>query len=122
MQRALADAEIEPDAVDYINAHGTSTPINDRTESRAIEEVFGAHAHKLWISSTKSMTGHMLGAAGAVEAGICALVVQPRRSCPPPSTRRRPIPTAPRLRAQHCSGSAGHRSPCPTASALAAPT
>lgn len=91
MQRALADAEIEPDAVDYINAHGTSTPINDRTESRAIEEVFGAHAHKLWISSTKSMTGHMLGAAGAVEAGICALVVS-RGEVPPTINQTTPDP------------------------------
>lgn len=67
MQRALQSAGIEPEAVDYINAHGTSTEYNDRVETMAIKELFGGHAYKLVISSTKSMTGHLLGAAGAVE-------------------------------------------------------
>jgi len=73
MQAALEDAEISPVEVQYINAHGTSTPHNDRIETRAIKQVFGAHAHQLGVSSTKSMTGHALGAAGGIEAAITAL-------------------------------------------------
>jgi len=73
MRNALNDAGIKPEQVDYINAHGTSTLLNDKTETKVIKEVFGAHAGKVMISSTKSMTGHMLGATGAVEAAICAL-------------------------------------------------
>ncbi|MCP4151682.1 MAG: beta-ketoacyl-ACP synthase II [bacterium] len=68
MKKAIADAGINPDAVDYINAHGTSTALNDKLETQAIKTVFGQHAHSVSISSTKSMTGHMLGATGAVEA------------------------------------------------------
>src|SRR6266705_5264017 len=70
MRRALQKAGLRPDQVDYINAHGTSTPYNDRTETQAIKACFGEHAYKLAISSTKSMTGHTLGAAGAIEAVI----------------------------------------------------
>ena len=76
MQAALAQAEVEPDVVDYINAHGTSTPYNDRLETLAIKRCFGEHARSLVISSTKSMTGHLLGAAGGLEAGITALVIR----------------------------------------------
>ncbi len=76
MRRALADAGLPPESVDYINAHGTSTPHNDRIESLAIRRVFGAHADRLAVSSTKSMTGHALGAAGGIEAIISALVVR----------------------------------------------
>jgi len=76
LQRTLDDAKVGTDGVDYINAHGTSTPYNDKFETAAIRKVFGADADKLMVSSTKSMTGHMLGAAGAIEAAVCAKVIQ----------------------------------------------
>ena len=75
MRNALEDAELKPEAIDYINVHGTATPVGDLSEAKAIKEVFGEHAYKLNISSTKSMTGHMLGAAGAMEALRCVLSV-----------------------------------------------
>ncbi len=75
MTRALEDAGIAPGDVQYINAHGTSTPLNDKTETLAIKTVFGEAARRLAVNSTKSMTGHLLGAAGGLEAGISALVL-----------------------------------------------
>jgi 3-oxoacyl-[acyl-carrier-protein] synthase II len=68
MTNALRDAKIAPEEVDYVNVHGTATPLGDRSEIKAIQKVFGDHAYKLNISSTKSMTGHLLGAAGAIES------------------------------------------------------
>ena len=76
MKAALEDAEMKPEDIDYINVHGTSTPVGDISEVKAITKLFGQHAYELNISSTKSMTGHLLGAAGAVEALICCLSVQ----------------------------------------------
>ncbi|MDR1222812.1 MAG: beta-ketoacyl-ACP synthase II [Tannerella sp.] len=76
MRNALEDAELKPESIDYINVHGTSTPVGDLSEAKAIREVFGDHAFNLNISSTKSMTGHMLGAAGAMEIMACVLSVQ----------------------------------------------
>lgn len=76
MRNTLADAKVLPEQVDYVNAHGTSTPYNDRLESMAIKKVFGEHASKLSVSSTKSMTGHLLGGSGGLEAGIVALALR----------------------------------------------
>lgn len=75
MKMALKDAKLDASAIDYINAHATSTPIGDNRESEAIEHVFGDHAKKLWVSSTKSMTGHLLGAAGALESAVCVMAL-----------------------------------------------
>jgi 3-oxoacyl-[acyl-carrier-protein] synthase II len=87
MRMALARAGIGPEAVDYINAHGTSTPLNDRYETMAIRDVFGEHADRLAVSSTKSMIGHAMGAAGAIEAYVCAKVVS--TGCIPPTINYR---------------------------------
>ena len=76
MQMAIADAKIAPEDIDYINAHGTSTPLNDKGETKAVKLALGEHANKVMMSSTKSMTGHLLGASGAVEGIITALSVQ----------------------------------------------
>lgn len=91
MVLALADAGLRPEDVDYVNAHGTSTPYNDANETRAIKQVFEAHASRLAISSTKSMTGHLIGAAGAVEAIATALAIE-RGVIPPTINYRTPDP------------------------------
>ena len=110
MKMAIKDAGITPEGVDYINAHGTSTPLNDLTETLAIKKVFGGHAKKVPISATKSMTGHLLGAAGSTEAIFTVLSIrdgimpptinyeEPDPQCDldyvPNVARRKPIRTA----------------------------
>ena len=91
MRMALKKAGIAPEKVDYINAHGTSTPINDPTETLGVKSLFGEHAYKLAMSSTKSMTGHLLGAAGGLEAGITALAVY-HQIAPPTTNQEKPDP------------------------------
>jgi len=91
MQMALADAELDPENINYINAHGTSTPLNDVVETRAIKSVFGEHAYKLAISSTKSMTGHMLGGAGGIESVFLALTLK-NQIIPPTINLENPDP------------------------------
>jgi 3-oxoacyl-[acyl-carrier-protein] synthase II len=91
MQSALDSACVRPGVVDYINAHGTSTPINDPNETLAIKRCFGDHAHRLAVSSTKSMTGHLLGAAGGLEAGITALAIR-HQTLPPTINLDNPDP------------------------------
>jgi 3-oxoacyl-[acyl-carrier-protein] synthase II len=91
MQMALADADMAPEDIDYINAHGTSTPLNDKCETHAIKTVFQDHARKLAISSTKSMTGHMLGAAGGIEAVFTALSINDQLA-PPTINLENPSP------------------------------
>ena len=91
MRHALKKAGVRPEEIDYINAHGTSTPINDPTETLAVKQTFGEHAHRLVMSSTKSMTGHLLGAAGGLEAGITALAVRDQL-VPPTINLDRPDP------------------------------
>lgn len=91
MEETLADAGVRPEEVDYINAHGTSTEYNDKFETMAIKRLFGEHAYKLAVSSTKSMTGHLLGGAGGLEAGISALALQ-NQTIPPTANYQTPDP------------------------------
>lgn len=91
MEMALSDAGLKPEDIDYINAHGTSTDINDKFETMAIKAAFGEHAHKLAISSTKSMMGHLLGAAGAIEAAVLALTLK-EQIIPPTINLENPDP------------------------------
>lgn len=91
MANALEDANLPPTAVDYINAHGTSTDLNDKYETQAIKAIFGDHAWKMGISSTKSMTGHLLGAAGGVEGAFAVLAID-RQIMPPTINYEHPDP------------------------------
>jgi len=91
MQMAIDDAGIKPSDVQYVNAHGTSTELNDASETAAIKKVFGDHAYKLAVSSTKSMVGHLLGAAAGVEAIFCALAIQ-NDIIPPTINQEHPDP------------------------------
>ena len=102
MTRAMRKAGIEPDEVDYINAHGTGTPLNDRAETAAIKPAFGEHAKKLAVSSTKSMHGHLMGGAGALEAiaaiqAIAARASSRRRSTTKCRTRTATSTTCPNV-------------------------
>lgn len=76
MKMAINDAQLNPEQIQYVNAHGTSTPVGDELETQAIHRIFGDHAKKLWVSSTKSMTGHALGAAGALESAFCVMALK----------------------------------------------
>jgi 3-oxoacyl-[acyl-carrier-protein] synthase II len=91
MRNAVKDAGIEPSQVDYINAHGTSTEVGDRAETQAIKRAFGEHAWKVAVSSTKSMTGHMLGGAGGLEAGITVMAIRDQVA-PPTINQENPDP------------------------------
>jgi 3-oxoacyl-[acyl-carrier-protein] synthase II len=91
MALAVEDAEIRPNEVDYINAHGTSTEYNDMNETQAIKKVFGDHAYKIPVSSTKSMTGHLLGAAGAIE-GVYSVLALHHGVVPPTINYENPDP------------------------------
>ena len=91
MKMALADAQVHPDDIDYINAHGTSTPLNDKFETLAIKKVFQEEAYRIPISSTKSMTGHLIGAAAALEAAITVLSIN-RSEIPPTINLEEPDP------------------------------
>ena len=94
MRSALERAGVEPERVGYINAHGTSTPLGDIAETKAIKDVFGDHAYKLAVSSTKSMMGHTFGAAGAIEAIMCVLALRDGDRCRRRSTTASPTPSA----------------------------
>lgn len=82
MKMALTDADLKPSDIQYVNAHGTSTPVGDEQETQALKTVFGDHAKNLWVSSTKSMTGHLLGAAGALESAICVMAIRDQKAPP----------------------------------------
>ncbi len=105
MRHALKVAGIEPDKIDYVNAHATSTPLGDALESKAIENVFGERAlnHTLLVSSTKSMTGHLLGGAGGLEAVITILAMQKQIAPPTMNHRERRPAVPPELRRQQTS-------------------
>ncbi|MEI6564365.1 MAG: beta-ketoacyl-ACP synthase II [bacterium] len=91
MMKAMAEAKLTPDQVDYVNAHGTSTPLNDKNETAAVKTAFGAYAKKVMVSSTKSVTGHLLGAAGGLETIICAMAIH-RGVVPPTMNYTTPDP------------------------------
>ena len=122
MRQALADAAVAPDAVDYVNAHATSTPVGDVAEARVLQAVFGEAVRSVPVSSTKSMTGHLLTAAAAVEALAC-LVAMERRALPPTINLDDPTPSATCATSPTKPGPAPSAwpSPIPSASAAAIP-
>jgi 3-oxoacyl-[acyl-carrier-protein] synthase II len=91
LEKALRDARVNPTEVDYINAHGSATPLNDPIETKAIKKVFREHARRLAVSATKPVTGHLMGAAGAIETLICALAIS-RQEIPPTINLNKPDP------------------------------
>ena len=91
MRQAISNAGLRPDQIDHINAHGTSTPLNDRIETHAIKRVLGDHAYRIPVVSTKSMTGHLIAAAGALEALICVKCLE-HRKVPPTRNLEKPDP------------------------------
>ena len=91
MRQALADAEIEPQEIDYVNAHATSTPVGDKAEARALHSVFGPHTATTPVSSTKSVSGHLLSAAAAIEALACLVAIR-EQAIPPTINLERPDP------------------------------
>src|SRR5260370_34960885 len=101
MRDALATANLAPEQIDYINAHASSTPLNDATETKSIRDVFGAHAYRIPVSGTKGMTGHSLGSTGAIEAALCALALT-RRRIPGPTNLETPGPGCPLDYAHDC--------------------
>ena len=121
MAMALKDAGVNPDQVDYINAHGTSTPLGDMAETLAIKRAFGDHAYKIMVSSTKSMTGHLLGAAGGVEA-IFSIMAMRDGVVPPTINLENPSEGCDLDYVPNVARGRSSTSPCRTASASAAPT
>lgn len=91
VRMALKDASLDPSQIQYVNAHGTSTPVGDDLETKAIKSVFGDHSKNLWVSSTKSMTGHALGAAGAIESAFCVMAIKDQK-VPPTINLKNPSP------------------------------
>src|SRR5256886_15637324 len=121
MRRALADASLGPREVDYVNAHGTSTPMNDRVETAAIKTVFGPEASRLLVSSTKSMIGHTISAAGAIELATTVLAIRDQIA-PPTLNYRVPAPECDLNYVPNAPLTTRIRRPSPTPSASAATT
>ena len=122
MRRALDDAELAPSDIEYLNAHGTATTINDANETHAIKEVFGNHAKNLAISSTKSMHGHPLGAGGGIEAVACIKAMQRELGAARPSGSTSPIPSATSTTSRTWAATSRSTTRCRTRSPSAAST
>ncbi len=121
MRNALRDAGLAPEQVGYVNAHGTSTPLGDELEATAIKRAFGEHAYKMLVSSTKSMTGHLLGGAGGLEAGITVLALRDQ-IVPPTMNLEIPTRAATSTSSPNAPAKSRWSTPCRTPSASAAPT